>query len=122
MYIREGQILFDLTFFVFDMLAHDWVVFARCHFLGHCACVFLGHIEVARARRGVQADFNRGRLRHGVAPWTALVGARIRARDNSVWALLLTGRQVSTEKRGNKRARPRHNHKNADQAHLLPQQ
>jgi len=68
MYIREGQILFDLTFFVFDMLAHDWVVFARCHFLGHCACVFLGHIEVARARRGVQADFNRGRLRHGVAP------------------------------------------------------
>ena len=46
------------------MLANNRVIFPDDHFLGHGACVLLGHVEVAGARRGIQADLDGGRLRH----------------------------------------------------------
>ena len=62
--MSEGRLL-DLAFFVLDMLPSDRIVFTNGHFLGHGASVFLGHVEVARARGRVQTDLDCRRLRHG---------------------------------------------------------
>jgi hypothetical protein len=61
-------ILLDLAFFVLNVLAYNWVVFVHDHFLGHCAGVLFGHVEVASARCRVQADLDCGWLRHFNAP------------------------------------------------------
>ena len=60
--------LLDLAFFVLDMLAHNRVVLTNGHFLGHGTRVFLGHVEVARARGRVQTDLDGRRLRHEFSP------------------------------------------------------
>ena len=57
--------LLDLAFFILDMLAHHRVVLTYDHLFGHGACVFLGHVEMARARGRVQTDLDCRRLRHG---------------------------------------------------------
>ncbi len=66
--LRRGQILLDLAFFVLDVLAYNWVVLTADHFLGHGTSVLLSNVEVASARCRVQADFDRGWLRHGYSP------------------------------------------------------
>lgn len=81
---QKGKILLDLAFFVFDVLARNWVVFAHYHLLGHGAGVLLGHIKVARASGRVQADFDRGWLRHLTSPLGR--ARRKRAPGNSVEA------------------------------------
>ena len=62
------MILLDFAFFVFDVLANNGVIFTHNHFFGHGARVFLGHVEVTSARGRVQADFDRGWLRHFTSP------------------------------------------------------
>lgn len=61
--IRGDQLL-DLAFFVFHVLAYNWVILTHDHFLSHGTGVFLRYVEVASSRSGVQADFDGGRLRH----------------------------------------------------------
>ena len=63
---RKG--LFDFAFFVFDVFARNGVIFFDDHLFGHGARVLFGHIEVAGACGGVQADFDRGWLRHRLSP------------------------------------------------------
>ena len=55
------------------MLAHNWVVLTDDHFLGHCTRVFLCDIEVACTRGRVQADLDRGWLRHGSSPASSML-------------------------------------------------
>jgi len=71
--------LLDLAFFVFDMLARYRVVFANDHLLGHGTRVFLGHVEMACSRRGVQTNLDRGWLGH----WYISCCRRIAARAAS---------------------------------------
>ena len=59
-----AKILLDLAFFIFNVLALDRVIFANSHLFGHGAGILLGHIEVPGARRRVQTDLDRRRLRH----------------------------------------------------------
>jgi hypothetical protein len=61
---KSCKTLLDLAFLVFDMLTLDRVIFAHGHLLGHGAGILLGHIEVPGARRRVQTDLDRRRLRH----------------------------------------------------------
>ena len=68
LFIKRSSELLDFAFFVFDVLANNWVVLTHNHFFGHGTCVFLGHVEVASARGRVQADFDRGWLRHFTSP------------------------------------------------------
>ena len=74
-YQIRKQILLDLAFFVFNVLADNRVVFTDNHFFGHGAGIFLGHIEMARARGRVQADLDCGRLRHWCSPASGSIGA-----------------------------------------------
>jgi hypothetical protein len=66
--IEWGFRLLNFAFFVFNMFARNRIIFPGDHFFGHCACVLFGHIEVASARAGIQADLNCGWLRHGMSP------------------------------------------------------
>jgi hypothetical protein len=66
--IEGGFRLLNFAFFVFNMFARNRIIFPGDHFFGHCACVLFGHIKVASARAGIQADLNRGWLRHGTSP------------------------------------------------------
>jgi hypothetical protein len=66
--IEGGFGLLNFAFFVFNMFARNRIIFPGDHFFGHCACVLFGHIEVASARAGIQADLNCGWLRHGMSP------------------------------------------------------
>lgn len=71
---QDRQILLDLAFFVFNMLALDGVIFLDDHFIGHGARVFLGHIKVPRACRRVQTDLDRRRFGHRNSPRAQMPG------------------------------------------------
>ena len=62
---RQEVRLLDLGFLEVDMLADNRIVLFQDEFFGHRAGIFLGHIEVTRASRGVQADLDSCWLRHG---------------------------------------------------------
>src|SRR6056297_1184572 len=64
---RHGSLL-DLAFLVLHMLARDGVKLADAHLLRHRPGVFLGHVEVAGPRGGIQADLDCGGFRHGSSP------------------------------------------------------
>jgi hypothetical protein len=87
--------LFDLAFFVFYMLALYGVVFAHNHFFCHGAGILLGHIEMPSARRRVQTDLDRRRLRHFNSPY----GRGVVAPRNTEVCLLRMTEAVSTGKR-----------------------
>src|SRR5258706_1072754 len=63
---QRSELLLDLAFLEFDMLAQHRIVFLDREFLGHGAGVLLGDIEKAAATFAVEADFRGGRLRHGM--------------------------------------------------------
>jgi len=69
--VEVAKTLLDLAFFVIHVLAHDGIIFTHDHFLGHGARVFLGHIEMARSRRGVQTNLDCGWLGHCSSPAAA---------------------------------------------------
>jgi len=62
--VKAKSRLLDFAFFIFDVFAYNRVVLHFDHFLGHCTGVFLGHVEVAGVRSGIQADLDCGWLRH----------------------------------------------------------
>ena len=63
-FYQTSLILFDLAFFILDMLAHHRVVFTHDHLFGHGTRILFGHVEMARARGRVQTDLDCRRLRH----------------------------------------------------------
>ena len=65
---KRNQALLDFAFFILNVLANNWVVFVDDHLFSHCPCVLFGHIKVASACGRVQADFDRGWLRHWASP------------------------------------------------------
>ena len=63
-----GTCLLNFAFFIFNMLANDRIILPDNHFFRHGACIFLGHVKVARIRARIQADLNCGWLRHCNSP------------------------------------------------------
>ena len=93
--IQEAQIrLLDLAFFIFNVLARDGIIFPNDHFLGHCARILFGHIEVACVCGRVQTNFDCGRLRHFIYSVQAAAGSA--ALRNPEARLLTVGRGLST--------------------------
>src|SRR5262245_27466476 len=64
---REAPNLLDLAFDELDVLLRDRVVLLELELLGLRARVLLGHVEIARVRRRVQADLDDSRLSHNRA-------------------------------------------------------
>src|ERR1700738_1445789 len=65
--------LLDLGFLEFDVLPRNRLVFLERQLFRLGAGVFLGHIEIARVRRGQKLDLDHCGLRHSIVP---LCGAR----------------------------------------------
>ena len=74
--MSEKERLLYLSLFVFDVPAQSWIILFNNHLFGHCPRIFLCYVEMPGPRRGVQADFDRGRLRHDT-------GLRVRGTDAS---------------------------------------
>jgi hypothetical protein len=56
--------LLDLGFLEFDVLARDGIVFLEDELFRLGARVLLGHVEIARIRRGQELDLDHGGLGH----------------------------------------------------------
>src|SRR5258706_527321 len=95
---QRSELLLDLAFLEFDMLAQHRIVFLDCELLGHGAGVLLGDIE--EAARAVEADLCGGRLRHGT-----LQEGRSRGAGNGGKAPVLSSN--SGKNGGNQRFLPR---------------
>lgn len=56
--------LFDLSFFEFDMLTRNRIVLLEYDFLGRCAGIFFRHVEETGASGAQQLDLLTYRFRH----------------------------------------------------------
>src|SRR5690349_15789187 len=87
--------LLDLRFLVFDVLAHDRIVFLDVHLVGMQALVLRGHVEMAGA--GGRQEF------HFFAHGLNLLALGAEVRDHGVDAVLFDGAQAA---RGDAQADP----------------
>jgi len=56
--IGNLQILLDLGFLEFNMLAHNWIIFGERELVRLGARILLGHIEIAGVSSGLQLDLD----------------------------------------------------------------
>jgi hypothetical protein len=83
------DLLFDLSFLVHDVLAHDGVVFFNFYFFRRVLLVFVGRVKVTGAGRGIQSDFISCALGHGSNPPLYLFAACPQVFQHNIDAFLV---------------------------------
>src|SRR5690554_2301536 len=79
LFCGKDQVLLDLGFLVYHMLANDGIILLDLHLFGHGALVFGRGVEVTGVSAGNQLDFFADTFGHGLSPYTFTPRARMSA-------------------------------------------